>query len=99
MLDHSESRQFIRMDVSCEITYKFPDSDELYVGECSNISGSGVLFRADRSVEGGMALEITIAPNNTLTPPMKAYVEVIRAKEVEPGVYEIATEIKGIKDV
>ena len=99
MLDHSESRQFIRMDVSCEITYKFPDSGELYVGECLNISGSGILFKSPRSIEGGVALEITISPDNVLTPPMKAYVEVIRSKEIEPGMYEVATEIKGIKEV
>ena len=99
MLDHSESRQFIRMDVSCELTYKFPDSEQLFIGQCLNLSGSGVLFTSENLVKTGAALELTIAPNNSLTPPMKAYVEVIRAKEVQPGLYEIASEIKGIKEV
>jgi hypothetical protein len=99
MLDHAESRTFIRMDVSCEMTYKFPDSDQSYVGTCLNLSGSGVLFTADRVLEAGAALEVTISPENSLTPPMKAYVEVIRCKDIEPGLYEVATEIKGIKAV
>ncbi len=99
MLDHSESRQFIRMDVSCELTYKFPDSDQLFIGTCLNLSGSGVLFTTENFVDSGVALELTIAPNNSLTPPMKAFVEVIRTKEVQSGLYEIASEIKGIKEV
>jgi len=98
MLDNSESRQFIRMDVSCEMTYKFPDSDQLFIGKCLNLSGSGVLFTSEKSIDSGIALEVTISPDNALTPPMKAYVEVIRSKEIEPGLYEVATEIKGIKD-
>ena len=98
MLDHAESRQFIRMDVFCEITYKYPDSDQLYIGECLNISGAGILFRAEKLLEIGTALEVTIAPKNALTPPMKAYVEVTRSKEVEPGVFEVGTEIKGLKE-
>ncbi|WP_174483180.1 PilZ domain-containing protein [methanotrophic endosymbiont of Bathymodiolus puteoserpentis (Logatchev)] len=99
MLDHSESRAFIRMDVSCEMTYKFPDSDQSFVGTCLNLSGSGVLFTTDQALKAGAALEVTISPENSLTPPMKAYVEVIRCKDVEPGVYEVATEIKGIRAV
>jgi len=99
MLDHTESRTFIRMDVSCEMIYKFPDSEQSFVGTCLNLSGSGVLFAADQVLEAGAALEVTIAPENSLTPPMIAYVEVIRCKGLEPGLYEVATEIKGIKAV
>ncbi len=98
MLDNSESRQFIRMDVSCAMTYKFPDSEQLLVGQCVNLSGSGILFTSEKAIDSGIALEVTIAPDNLLTPPMKAYVEVIRSKAIEPGLYEVATEIKGIKD-
>ncbi|SHE22076.1 hypothetical protein BPUTEOMOX_641 [methanotrophic endosymbiont of Bathymodiolus puteoserpentis (Logatchev)] len=87
------------MDVSCEMTYKFPDSDQSFVGTCLNLSGSGVLFTTDQALKAGAALEVTISPENSLTPPMKAYVEVIRCKDVEPGVYEVATEIKGIRAV
>jgi len=99
MLDHAESRTFIRMDVSCKMTYKFPDSEQEFAGECLNLSGSGILFSADRALDSGVALEVTIAPENSLTPPMKSYVEVIRSKEIEPGVFEVATEIKGIREI
>jgi len=98
MLDHTDSRQFTRFDESGEISYKFPDSEKSYIGTCLNISGAGILFRAERFIENGRALEVTIAPQSTLTVPMLAYVEVIRSNEVGHRVYEVATEIKGIKE-
>ena len=98
MVDQADSRQFKRMDESGEISYKFPDAEQLYICVCINISGSGILFRAEQFIEGGRALEVIISGKNALTPSMVAYVEVIRANEVAPDVYEVATEIKGIKE-
>ncbi|WP_428354231.1 PilZ domain-containing protein [Methyloprofundus sp.] len=98
MLNQEESRQFNRMDVFCAIDYKFPDAEESYVGECLNISGSGILFRGKHRLERGMALELAIATRNDLTTPLRAYVEVISSKEVESEQYEVATEIKGIRE-
>ena len=98
MLNQAESRQSHRMDMACEISYKFPDLKQSYIGECLNISGAGCVFRGEHMLENGMALELTIATKNVLTTPLKAFVEVIRSKEIEPGQYEVATEIKGIRE-
>ena len=98
MLDQTGSRHSTRMDESGEISYKFPDAGQSYIAECLNISGSGILFRSKQFIENGRALEVTIAGQNALTSAMIAYVEVIRTNEVEPDVYKIVTEIKGIKE-
>ena len=98
MLNQAESRQFDRSDMFCAISYKFPDAEQYYDGECLNISGSGILFRGQHYLESGMALELAIATKNEFTTSLKAYVEVIRSKEVAPEQYEVATEIKGIRE-
>ena len=99
MIDQADSRQFTRTGESGEVFYKFPDADQLYICDYININGSGILFRADRFIEGGKALEVKIVGQSALSPSMIAYVEVIRSSEVAPDVYEVATEIKGIKEI
>ena len=86
------------MDMSCDISYKFLDSANSYDGECLNISGAGILFMGKHLMESGMAIELTVATKNDLTTPLRAYVEVIRSKQVGPEQYEVATEIKGIRE-
>ena len=98
MLKLAESRQFDRMQLSCAISYKFPDSEQSFEGVCLNISGSGVFFRGSHLLESGMALELAVATKNDLCAPLRAYVEVIRSKKVEGEQYEVATEIKGIRE-
>ena len=99
MLDHTDSRQFTRFEESGEISYKFPDSEQSYTGTCLNMSGAGILFRAERFIDNGRALEMKVALHSSSTISMVAYMEVIRSNEVEPEVYEVATEIKGIKEI
>jgi len=98
MLETGESRNFIRMETACDVSYKFPDSNNIFMGKSINISGSGILFTSNQFIDSGIALEISVIPERSLTPPMVAYVEVIRTKEVNPGEFEVAAEIKGIKE-
>jgi len=98
MLDRGEARNFIRMETVCDINYKFPDSTNSFMGKSINISGSGILFTTTQFIDSGIALEVKVIPEKSLTPPMVAYVEVIRSKEIKPGEFEVAAEIKGIKE-
>jgi hypothetical protein len=97
MLGYDEKRNFIRMDIDCDITYKLADSDELHHGRCSSISGAGVSFIADRFFDPGKAMEINVIPKSTVTPSMTAFIEVIRSTQLEDGSYEVAGTIKSIK--
>jgi PilZ domain. len=97
MLGYDEKRNYIRMEIDCDVTYKLADSDELHHGRCSSISGAGVSFIADRFFDAGKAMEINVIPKNTVTPSMTAFVEVIRSTPLDDGSCEIAATIKSIK--
>ncbi len=97
MMDHKERRRFMRMETECKMTYRLPQSDEVYSGVCHNLSGAGLLFSTDRPLEPGKALEINICPASNVTPPLEAFVEVLRVEEKTQGNYEVAAEIKAIK--
>ncbi|PKM11974.1 MAG: pilus assembly protein PilZ [Gammaproteobacteria bacterium HGW-Gammaproteobacteria-10] len=98
MLEYDEKRNYIRMNVECELTYKLVDSNDIFKGTCTSISGAGISFLADLSFEPGKAMEINITPKNTITPPMTAYIQVVRATKQDDGRYEVAGAIKSIKD-
>lgn len=98
MVDQEDLRKFERIDEFGEIAYKFPDKQQAYQGECLNISGCGLFFKAEQPIEMGKAIEVRSASLSALAPSMVAYVEVVRCKETPSGSYEIGVEIKGIKE-
>jgi hypothetical protein len=97
MLTNDEKRDYIRMDVDCDVTYKLASSDEIKTGRCITLSGAGVSFMADQAFEPGLAMEISIIPKTTITPPMTAFIEVVRCSKRESSQFEIAAVIKSIK--
>jgi len=97
VLEYDEKRNYIRMDIDCDMTFRATDSDQFYQGHCTSLSGSGVAFVAEEMFEVGKGLEINIVPKSSVTPPMTAYVEVVRSRPLESGQYEIAAMIKSIK--
>lgn len=97
MLEYDEKRNYIRMDIDCDITYRLADSDEVHHGRCSSISGAGVSFIADQPFDAGKAMEINVIPKTTVTPSMIAFIEVIRSTQLDDGNYEVAATIKSIK--
>lgn len=97
MLTHDEKRDYIRMDVDCDITYRAADSDEIKVGRCLTLSGAGVSFIAERAFDIGAAMEVSIIPKTSITPPMTAFIEVVRSVKQADAGYEIAASIKSIK--
>ncbi len=97
MLTYDEKRDYYRMDVDCEITYRPADSDQVKTGKCLNLSGAGVSFIADQGFDIGLAMEVSVLPKTSITPPMTAFVEVVRSVKHGNGSYEIAASIKSIK--
>jgi hypothetical protein len=97
MQDYDEKRDYIRMDVDCDLTYKLADSDDFKTGRCTSLSGAGVSFIADSSYDTGIAMEINVQPQNSITPAMTAFIEVVRSIPQEDGSYEIAASINSLK--
>ncbi len=98
MLDYEEKRDFIRMQAECKMKYRLAGEETYTDGNCLNLSGSGILFQGPRTLEPGKAAEVHITPDNRITPPLTAYLEVIRSDLGADGQYHIGGAIKGIKD-
>jgi hypothetical protein len=97
MLLYDEKRDFVRMQTNCKMSYRPADTELLHEGVCLNLSGAGILCKTRHSIELGRALEVRIAPENSLIPPFVAFIEVIRTLRTDDGGYRIAGVIKGIK--
>jgi hypothetical protein len=97
MLDYDEKRDFIRMQAECQMSYRLAGEENYTEGSCLNISGSGILFKGPLALEAGRAAEIHLVPDNRITPPLTAYIEVVRCVLGDDGQHEIAGAIKGIK--
>ena len=101
--EYDEKRDFIRIDIDCDITFKKIDSDEPsaeeMTGQVSNLSGRGMMFISDIELEKNILLEINIKPKNILTPSLHANVKVVRViKQRHADGYEIGAVIKEIYD-
>lgn len=101
--EYDEKRDFIRIDIDCDITFKKLASDdpiaEPQTGQVSNLSGRGMMFISDVEVEKDILLEININPKNILTPSLHANVKVVRViKQRHAEGYEIGAVIKEIYD-
>ncbi len=97
MLEYDEKRNYIRMDVDCDITYKPADSDNIKTGQCTSLSGAGLSFIAESAFTPGIAMEVCVLPKNSVTPPMTAFIEVVRCTRHGDNEYEIAATIQSIK--
>lgn len=99
--DYDEKRDFIRIDIDCEIVFKKLDSDdpaaEEQIGQVANLSGRGMMFISDTEIEKNIILEINIKPKNILTPSLHANVKVVRViKQRHADGYEVGAVIKDI---
>ena len=97
MLNHDEKRDFIRMDVDCDIAFTLAGSNQQNVGRCLTLSGAGISFVTDQEYDVGLAMEVSIHPKTSLTPPMTAFVEVVRCVAHSDDKFEVGAVIKGIK--
>lgn len=97
MLEQGERRKFVRMETECKMSYRFPQAEQSHESVCHNLSGAGLMFTANHDMDPGQALEIKISPANEVTPPLEAFVEVLRCSDLGAGQYQVAAQIKAIK--
>ncbi|MCK4842318.1 MAG: PilZ domain-containing protein [Methylococcales bacterium] len=97
MQEYDEKRDYIRMGIDCNLTYRLADSDIIKTGRCTSLSGAGVSFITDSHYDSGLAMEINILPENSTTAPMAAFIETVRSTPQQDGSFEIAASIKSLK--
>lgn len=101
--EYDEKRDYIRIDIDCEIKFKSVDmlgiTGEELKGRVSNLSGRGMMFISDVELEKDGVFEVCIKPQNLLTPALHANVKVVRVvKQRHADGFEIGAVIKEIHD-
>jgi len=97
--DYDEKRDFVRVEVDCDVFYNEQDSNEKYHGRVKNLSGRGMMFVSERGIPAETMLEVRIAPKNDLTDPLHALVRVVRlCKQRHENGYEIGAVIQQMLD-
>lgn len=97
--EFDEKRDFIRMGLQCELTFKTDDMAQAEHGEARNLSGRGMMFVVPHALPIESSLEVTIRPDNALTPPLHAIVKVVRVVPQRRGEgYEIGAVIQNMLD-
>ena len=91
MIDYSEKRDFIRMSVSCPIVLRDPSAELDDQAKLLDLSATGIRFISPRLLDQGAMLQVTLSPENPVTPPLEAEIAVIRCDEIEDGFETAAT--------
>ena len=90
--EHSEKRDYIRMEVDCDVVYRTEDGSAEKQGRGKNLSATGVLFESEENYPAGTRLVLKVMPRNTITPPLEMTVEVVRVDEAGPGGFLVACQ-------
>jgi len=93
---HEEKRRFIRLPIDVPVTIRWQDSS--LTGTCRNLSGSGMLVIADRSLPMGEKVEVRIRQTSANQMPFHATAEVSRIEADEDGRTGIGLAILDIHD-
>jgi hypothetical protein len=97
LLTHREKRAFPRIKLECEVTYRRPGAGDIAHGICRDLSGGGISFIANDPLSVGTSVEISVVPQNTITPPLDAIIEVVRSEPAhQAGQYRIAGAIQRV---
>jgi hypothetical protein len=85
------------MTLDSSLQYEIYDDKQKYQGVVKNLSATGILFTTGESLPLGIQLQIKLTPENNITPPMSAEVQVTRCDKHADAQYHVAgvmTEIK-----
>jgi hypothetical protein len=87
-----EKRDYPRMSISAEITYRIDGDVALYTGKSNNLSHSGIQFLTERDLKPGTSIEFRLASFDGKVDPLEAKARVIRVEPAE-NTYIIAGTI------
>ena len=95
MIAYAEKRDFLRMPLDCNLSFKTVDSSRELEGNLINLSRRGILFTSWENFEAGTLLTIVLRPSHTETIPVHAIVKVTRVSSND-ALFEIACKIRSI---
>ncbi len=93
LTEHSEKRNFFRMNLDCSAEYVINGSAASKMGTVTNLSGDGISLIADESVDPGTEVRVQIKPENEVTPPLDIVMEVLRCEQQDIQSFLLAGNI------
>ncbi|TDY02410.1 PilZ domain-containing protein [Thiohalophilus thiocyanatoxydans] len=97
--DYDEKRDFIRVEVDCDIRFKPQGSEQEAIGRLANLSGRGLMFIAANEIPVDTQVEIYVESDPQINAPLHAVVRVVRmAKQRRGDGYEIGAIITSVLD-
>jgi hypothetical protein len=93
MIPNAEKRDFLRMPIDCDFSFKIVDDSREFQGNVINLSNTGILFTSRENYEAGTLLDIVLTPSHTETIPIRATVMVSRVSG-DGVLFEVACEIR-----
>lgn len=96
MLDYSEKRDFLRMNMECPARFRADGAEQTDYAVVENLSATGVLLKTEKPVEEGIQLSLEVMPGKTITPPLSAYVTVLRCSPHDDGNFSVACTIEQV---
>ncbi len=94
--DYSEKRDFQRMEVECPMTFSINGDKTVHQGIARNLSASGLSVICSMEVAEGSQIEISVAPEPAVVPPLLATCVVTRLHTLETGRFELGVQISEI---
>jgi c-di-GMP-binding flagellar brake protein YcgR len=98
MVEFNERREYFRINVDCEIEYQLLNSDKVYKGRCTTLSGAGVSFVSNKLLKLDDELEMTIQSQHPATPPLRAHVRVVNVRSLEDKSFVISASMTVLHD-
>ncbi len=94
--DFSEKRDFQRMELECPMTFSIKGDKTAHQGIAKNLSASGLSVICSVEVAEGAKIDITLAPEEAIVPPLHASCTVTRVDNPEAGKFELGVQINQI---
>jgi predicted YcjX-like family ATPase len=96
--DFSEKRGYQRMELECPMTFsvKGDKSKTVHQGIARNLSASGLSVICSVELKEGSKLDVTVAPEQAIVPPLLATCKVTRVETLQPGKFVLGVEITKI---
>ncbi len=95
MLEYIEKRGFIRMEINCAAKIEFQGIEPVEA-VVKDLSATGMQIWVNSPIPEGCVGTVRIEPDNNLTPPLQADIEIIRCEALadQPNTYAAACTIK-----
>jgi len=80
---YEEKRDYPRMSIRAEITYRIDGDGLLYTGTSNNLSHSGIQFITERALSPGKSIEFRLVSSDGKVDPLEAKARVLRVEPAE----------------